>query len=132
MKRAEALCKRKKNTTYDWSPVLARMGGRVCYWKQRRQCAKDNTNIMVAMSRQKTLGIQDSGDEGLVYINCRLRAAWKELHEAQKSAGILRLTHLEELAAHRGESEGASAVTELKKLIHVEKVRNTAKNTGGT
>jgi hypothetical protein len=26
MKRAEALCKRKKNTTYDWSPVLARMG----------------------------------------------------------------------------------------------------------
>ena len=52
------------------------------------------------------------------------------MHEAQKFAGILRLTHLEELSAHRGEAEGASAVIELKKLIHVEKVRNTAKKHG--
>ena len=48
----------------------------------------------------------------------------------QKSAGILRLTHLEELAVHKGEAEGASAVTELKKLIHIEKVRNTARKNG--
>ena len=39
-------------------------------------------------------------------------------------------THLEELAAHKGEAEGISAVKELNKLIHIEKVRNTARRHG--
>ena len=27
MKRAEALCKQRKNRAYEWSPTLAKMGG---------------------------------------------------------------------------------------------------------
>ena len=82
------------------------------------------------MEKHKALGIQDSGEEDLEYINWKLRLAWKELHETQKSAGILRLTHLEELAIHKGEAEGASAVKELKKLMHIEKIRSTARKHG--
>ena len=73
--------------TYEWSPALARMGGRVCYWKQRRTCAKDNSTMEGAMVKQKTLGIQDSGEEGLEYVNWKLRLAWKELHKTQNLQG---------------------------------------------
>ena len=41
MKKAEHKCKNRKNNTYEWSPALARMGGRVTYWKQRRANAKE-------------------------------------------------------------------------------------------
>ena len=93
-------------------PCLARMGGRVTYWKKRRTDAKEQ-NIRIDIETQKTLGIEDSGDTGLDYINTRLRIAWKELHETQKRAGILRETHLEELAAYKGEADGTTAAREL-------------------
>ena len=130
MKRAEVKCKRQKNNTYDWSPALARMGGRVTYWKKRREHAKDGSGGGDCIHQQKELGIQDSGEQSLPYIDTRLRSAWTELHAAQKSAGMLRQSHLEALAAHKGEEEGTSAATELKKLIHVEKVRHTARKHG--
>ena len=41
MKSAEHRCKRRKNTTYEWSPALARMGGRVTYWKKRQTDDKE-------------------------------------------------------------------------------------------
>ena len=42
----------------------------------------------------------------------------------------MRQTHLEKLVTYKGETEGTSAATELKKLLHIEQVRNTAKKHG--
>ena len=80
--------------------------------------------------RQKTLGIQDSGDTCLFYINSRLKTSWADLHAAQKAAGVLRQSHLEDLGAHKGEEDGTPAAKELKNLIHIEKVRQTARKHG--
>ena len=64
------------------------------------------------------------------YINGNLRRAWSDLHLTQKKAGQLRKSHLEELAAFKGEADNTTAAKELKKLMHIEQVRKTARKHG--
>ena len=130
MKRAETLCKYRITFTYEWPPTLAKMGGRISYWKLRRQMAKALQGGQHHVERQKQLGIQDSGSQELDYINDKLRLTWSELHSTQKNAGQLRKTHLEELAAFKGEAEHTTAAKERKKLLHIEQVRKTAMKHG--
>ena len=120
MKRAEALCKQRKNRAYEWSPTLAKMGGRICYWKMRKKMIKDTYTIDTT-ERQKQLGINDSGSQEADYINKQLRLAWSELHQTQKRAGLLRQTHLEDLATYRGEEGNTNAAKELKNFCILNK-----------
>ena len=78
------------------------MGGRVSYWKLRRQKAKDSHLVEHCLERQKHLGINDSGSQDLDYINANLRLAWKGLHSTQNIAGDLMKTRLEEVATCGG------------------------------
>ena len=64
------------------------------------------------------------------YINGKLRQAWSDLHLTQKKAGQLRKSHLKELAAFKGEADNTTAAKELKKLMHIEQVRKTARKHG--
>ena len=130
MKRAEAKCNRQKNTSYEWSPTLAKMGSRVSYWKLRKTLANTAQDMTEIRHRQKVLGIKDTCTSNLSYINAQLRMAWGELHQAQRTSGQLRRTHLEDLAAHKAEAGGSTAAAEIKKLLHIEQVRKTAKKHG--
>ena len=130
MKRAESLCQRPKNTTYDWSPTLAKMGGRVSYQKQRKAAILEGQSPTTLQTLKEKLSIIDTGDEDYNYVYSQLRVAWTDLYGAQKQAGHLRQTFLEELAVHKAEQQGTIAATELKKLIHIEAVRKTARKHG--
>ena len=54
----------------------------------------------------------------------------ENLHEDQKNTDQLRTQRLEDLAAYRSDRVGTQIAVELKKLIHIEEVRKTARKHG--
>ena len=88
MKRAESLCHQPKNSSYEWSPTLAKMGGRVSYWKQRKAALMEGRSHTINHSQLKHLSIKDTGEQESTYINLHLRAAWADLHTTQKRQDI--------------------------------------------
>ena len=59
-----------------------------------------------------------------------MKGAWTALYHIQEHAESLRLTYLEELAAFKAEQYGTTSGAEIKKLIHIEEVRKTARKHG--
>ena len=80
--------------------------------------------------RQTKFAITDTGSQDLVYINSELKQAWNRLYAIQNKADILRTTYLEDLAQYKAETLGTTASQEIKKLIHIEEIRKTAKKHG--
>ena len=107
-----------------------KMESRVSYWKLRETLAKTSHERIHMVHRQKGLRIKDTCTTDISYINAKLRTAWEDLYQAQRTVGQLRTTHLEDLAAHKAETKGTTAAAEIKKLLHIEQVRKTAKKYG--
>ena len=72
---ADMKCKLIKERTYPWSPKLAQAGGRVSYWKARKQVVKGLLAPIDFEWRLKQFDITDSGSNALDYINEELKKA---------------------------------------------------------
>ena len=75
---------------------------------------------------------KDNGSQDMAYIKKVLRGAWSNLHDTQRDTGILRSTYLEDLSQFKAATHGTTEAQKIKTLLHVEAVRNTAKNMVGT
>ena len=80
--------------------------------------------------KQTRLSITDTRSQDRQYIKQELKLARQALHNIQKKADIMRTTHLEDLAIYKAENSGTTASVEIRKLLHIEAVRKTAKNHG--
>ena len=129
MKSADKNCEQVKQRQYVWSPTLTKARNVVSYWKLRKAMAAgeiQTDNIIWRRSKYKS---KDNSSANVQCVNKTLKEAWRELYNTQKGKHTMQNISGGPCSV-QSRKIGTKEEQEIKKLLHIEEMRKTAKKYG--